>query len=133
MGNRFANMPLYFQRVEAHGILAAITFLLIVPSAIMINRFYYRNPRSAIRVHIWLQIVTVLLTTVIFILGYIVVGPQRNLTNPHHGIGTAIYILILIQFIGGAWVNSRERRKRRVYIPLKAVVSRCQARRVDIL
>ena len=123
MGNRFLELPGYHSLIRGHGIVAAITFLLIVPTAIMINRFYTRRPARAIRYHIWLQVLTLLLATVIFILGYFAVGPQRSLTNPHHGIGVAIYVLVLIQFFGGWWVNSRERRKRALQIPLKVVVS----------
>lgn len=123
MGNRFAEVPQYLTLIRAHGIIAAIVFLFVVPTAIFINRFYNRNPYMALRLHIWLQIITLLLTTVIFILGFFAVGPQRSLTNPHHGIGVAIYVLVLVQFIGGWWVHSREKRKRLMYIPLKLVVS----------
>ena len=123
MGNRFLELPGYHSLIRGHGVVAAITFLAIVPAAIMINRFYTRKPWIAVRYHIWLQILTVLLTTVVFVLGYFAVGPQRSLTNPHHGIGLAIYVLVLVQFIGGWLVHSRERRKRQIHVPLKAVVS----------
>ena len=126
MGNRFAEIPQYFTLIRAHGIVAAIVFLFVVPTAIFVNRFHKRNPYMALRLHIWLQIITVLLTTVLFILGFFAVGPQRSLTNPHHGIGVAIYVLILVQFLGGWWVHSREKRKRLMYIPLKLVVSTCR-------
>ena len=123
MGNRFREIPQYYTLIFAHGILAAITFLFIVPSAILVVRFYkYRNPYMHVRIHVWLQIMTVLLTTVVFILGFFAVGPERSLTNPHHGIGVAIFVLVLIQFIGGWWVNSREKRERLVYEPVKLVV-----------
>ena len=123
MGNRFLELPGYHSLIRAHGVIAAITFLVIVPAAIMINRFYTKS-WLAIRYHIWLQILTVLLTTVIFVLGYFAVGPERSLTNPHHGIGLAIYILVLVQFIGGWLVHRRLRRKRLVYIPVKLKVSK---------
>lgn len=122
MGNRFAQQPQYSNLIKAHGILAAITFLAVVPAAILILRFYGRNPRWALRFHIWLQILTVLLTTVIFVLGWLAVGPSRSLTNPHHGIGLAIYVLVLFQFIVGWWVHRREKMKRRLYEPLKVMV-----------
>lgn len=122
MGNRFAQLPQYHNLIRAHGVIAAITFLAIVPAAIMIVRFYGRNPRMALRYHIWLQILTVLLTTVIFVLGWFAVGPSRSLTNPHHGIGLAIYVLVLFQAIGGWWVHSSEKMKRRMYEPLKVMV-----------
>ena len=123
MGNRFAEITQYYYWIRAHGIIAAIVFLFVVPTAILINRFYKRNPQMAVRLHIWLQIITLLLSTVIIILGFMAVGPERNLTNPHHGIGLAIYVLILVQFLGGWWVNSRKKRKRVIYISLKLVVS----------
>jgi len=122
MGNRFREQPRYHDLIRAHGIIAAITFLGIVPAAIFILRFYGRNPRWALRFHIWLQILTVLLTTAVFVLGWFAVGPGRSLTNPHHGIGLAIYVLVLFQAIGGWWVHKREKMKRRVYEPLKVMV-----------
>ena len=122
MGNRFREEPEYHVLIRAHGIIAAITFLLIVPSAIMINRFYGRNPRLALRYHIWLQILTLLLTTVIFVLGWTAVGPSRSLTNPHHGIGLTIFVLVLFQFFFGWWVHRRERNKKKTYEPLKVMV-----------
>jgi uncharacterized protein YneF (UPF0154 family) len=76
----------------------------------------------ALRYHIWLQILTVLLSTVVFVLGWFAVGPRRSLTNPHHGIGLAIYVLIWLQAIGGWWVHRKEKMKRRIYEPLKVMV-----------
>ena len=123
MGNRFAELPGYHNLIRAHGIIATINFLFIVPTAIMIVRFYGRNPRMALRYHIWLQIITVLLTTVVFVLGWIAVGPGRSLSNPHHAIGLTIYILVLFQVVGGWWVHRREKNKRRLYEPLKVMVA----------
>ena len=123
MGNRFQALEQYHTIIRGHAIVAALTFLLIVPSAILTARFYSRNPFWALRLHIWLQILTVLLTTVVFILGFMAVGPPRSLTNPHHGIGVAIYVLVLVQFLGGAWVHKKEKGKRRFYIPIKLMVS----------
>lgn len=122
MGSRFAQQPQYHNLIRAHGVIAAITFLAIVPAAILILRFYGRSPRWALRFHIWLQILTVLMTTVIFVLGWLAVGPSRRLTNPHHGIGLAIYVLVLFQFIVGWWVHRKEKLKRRLYEPLKVMV-----------
>ena len=122
MGSRFQELPGYYNLIIAHGILAAITFLFVVPSAILILRFYGRNPRWAFRIHIWLQILTVLLTTVVFVLGWFAVGPSRKLSNPHHGIGLTIYVLVLVQFIFGWWMSRRERKQRRLYEPLKVMV-----------
>lgn len=123
MGNRFAQQPGYHNLIRAHGVIAAITFLAVVPAAILIVRFYGRNPRWALRFHIWLQISTVLLTTVVFVLGWLAVGPSRSLTNPHHGIGLAIYVLIIFQLFGGWWVHRKEKMKRRLYEPLKVMVN----------
>ncbi|MCJ1287749.1 hypothetical protein MMC26_007101 [Xylographa opegraphella] len=134
MGNRFREIPQYYTLILAHGILAAITFLFIVPAAILVVRFYkYRNPYMHVRIHVWLQIMTVLLTTVIFILGFFAVGPERSLTNPHHGIGVAIFVLVLIQFIGGWWVNAREKRKRLIYEPVKLVLHKWLGRTIALI
>lgn len=123
MGNRFLMLEQYHTLIRGHGAIAALTFLCIVPSAIMIARFHDRSPRWALRLHIWLQILTVALTTVVFVLGYFAVGPERSWTNPHHGIGLAIFVLVLTQAVGGWWVHSREKGRRRLYIPLKLMVS----------
>lgn len=130
MGNRFRDLTQYHLLIRGHGVVAALNFLLIVPSAIMIARFYVRSPRWALRLHIWLQILTVALTTVVFVLGWFAVGPERSLTNPHHGIGLAIYVLVLTQAIGGWWVHGREKGKRRMFNPLKLMVG-LQAARSD--
>lgn len=124
MGDRFAELTQYHSLILGHGVVAAITFLIVVPSAIFFARFHVRNPVRALRVHIWLQILTVLLTTVVFVLGFIAVGPERSLTNPHHGIGLALYVMVLFQFIFGWWIHHRERGKRRLFIPLKLMVNR---------
>ena len=109
MGNRFRDLPEYHTLVKGHGVLAAITFLLIVPLAIFTARFGWANPRLALRVHIWLQILTVFLSTVVLTLGWFAVGPNRSLTNPHHGIGVAIYVLIMFQAIYGWLVRKIEK------------------------
>lgn len=121
MGNRFRELTQYHLLIRGHAVVAAVTFLLIVPSAVLILRFHDRNPRGALRIHIWLQILTVLLSTAVFALGWLAVGPNRSLSNPHHGIGLAIYVLVLVQFIGGWWIHGKAK-KRRIHESLKAMV-----------
>ncbi|KAF2867220.1 hypothetical protein BDV95DRAFT_528341 [Massariosphaeria phaeospora] len=133
MGNRFRNMAGYHGVILAHGVLATLTFLFVVPAAILMARFYHRNPRLALRIHIWLQIMTVLLSTAAFILGFQAVGPKRSLTNPHHGIGVALYTLILIQAFGGCIIHRREKGKERYKIPLKLMLHQWLGRAVAIL
>lgn len=133
MGNRFFTLTGYHGLVEAHGIIAAITFLGIVPLAIFLMRFYGRNPRMALRMHIWLQILTVLLSTVIIILGFQAVGPNRSLTNPHHGIGVAIYVLLWAQVIWGCLVHRREKGRKRLHIPLTAMLHHWMGRAIALL
>ena len=122
MGNRFAELPGYFNLIQGHGIVAAITFIFLVPFSIMVLQFYKQSRTTAVRWHIWLQILTVMLVTVVFVLGFFAVGPQRSLSNPHHGIGVAVYVLILTQFVWGWFVHSRNQRKLLPYLPLKAMV-----------
>jgi hypothetical protein len=105
MGNRFATLVDYHKLILGHGILAAITFLFIIPGAVFLARYYTRQPGTAVRYHAYLQVLAVGLTTVVFVLGFFAVGPPRNLTNPHHGIGVAIYVLILVQAFGGRLVR----------------------------
>jgi 4-hydroxybenzoate polyprenyltransferase len=122
MGNRFAGLTEYHQLIVGHGVIAALTFLFIVPAAIMTARFYSRNGVLALRMHVWLQIITMFLATIVLILGWFAVGPSRSLTNPHHGIGVAIYTLVLFQAIYGAWVRHHESKRVRNHIPIKLMV-----------
>jgi hypothetical protein len=124
MGNRFRELHQYHSLIRGHGIVAAITFLGIVPASILLARFYGRSPFWALRLHIWLNVLTLLLATVVFILGFMAVGPERSLTNPHHGIGVAIYVLVIVQVIGGWWTHKREKNRRRRHFPLKIMVSK---------
>jgi hypothetical protein len=127
MGNRFRDMPQYHSLIRAHGVIAAIVFLGLVPGAILIARFYGPSPYRARRYHMWMQSVTVLLSTVVFVLGWFAVGPQRSLTNPHHGIGLAIYVLIMFQMFWGWFVHKRLKDRQRPHIPLKLMVSTCHS------
>ncbi|TGJ81675.1 hypothetical protein E0Z10_g7092 [Xylaria hypoxylon] len=115
MGNRFATLTQYHSLVTGHGVLAAITFLFLVPVAIMFARFH-PDRRKGRRVHAYLQVLSVGLATVVFILGFFAVGPSRSLTNPHHGIGVAIYVLILTQAIGGSIVRKIYKKSLRLMI-----------------
>lgn len=133
MGNRFFTLNGYHSLVEVHGIIAAITFLGIVPAAIIIVRFLGRSPWWALRLHIWLQITTFLLTTVVFITGWFAVGPERSLTNPHHGIGLAIFILVIVQLFGGALVHRRTKGQRRLHLPLKLMLHHWLGRAIALL
>ncbi|KAH0548610.1 hypothetical protein GP486_007846, partial [Trichoglossum hirsutum] len=133
MGNRFRTLAQYHSLILAHGIIAAIVFLFIVPTAIMTARFYSRRSAWAIRLHIWLQVLTVALTTVLFVLGWFAVGPSRSLTNPHHGIGLAIYVLVLTQAIGGWYMHSREKGKVRNRLPLKLMMHQWSGRLIALL
>ncbi|CAO2657639.1 Nn.00g037650.m01.CDS01 [Neocucurbitaria sp. VM-36] len=133
MGNRFRNMIGYKAIVTAHAILAAIAFLLVVPAAIFMARFYHRNPRTALRFHIWLQILTVLLSTAAFILGFQAVGRERSLSNPHHGIGVALYTLVMVQALGGSVIHKLEKGKERFKIPLKLMIHQWLGRLIALL
>lgn len=132
MGNRFRNMAAYKPLITAHGILAAVTFLFVVPGAIFMARFYHRNPRLALRVHIWLQILTLLLATALIVLGFQAVGLERSLTNPHHGIGVALYTLVVVQVLGGSIIHRLEKGKERFKVPLKLIVRLCDTSRLDL-
>ena len=96
-----------------HAVLAAITFIGIVPLAIFLAKYGSDWPggRVSFKLHVYLQIMTVFLTTVILVLGWFAVGPERSLTNPHHGIGVAIYVMILFQFIYGSCMYRHERKR----------------------
>lgn len=135
MGNRFRDLPQYHSLIRGHGIVAAITFLGIVPAAILIAKFGQRNPGLSLKLHVYLQVLTVLLTTVVLILGWFAVGPERALTNPHHGIGVAIYVLVLFQFLWGWLMFKIERRKKAAptMLPKKVFIHRLLGRALALL
>lgn len=116
MGNRFSTLTQYHTLILAHGVLGAIVFLFLVPTAIFYARFYTRRPGYAIRYHSYLQILAVLMTICLFTLGWFAVGPNRSLTNPHHGIGVAILTLILLQIVGGRLIKNIRGRSLRVML-----------------
>jgi hypothetical protein len=120
MGNRFLTLNGYQSLIRAHGIIAAITFLGLIPAAILIHRFLGRHEFWARRLHIWLSILSLLLGTVAFILGFIAVGPKRSLSNPHHGIGVALFTLLWFEAINGClW---RNRKKSNLHWPLSLML-----------
>jgi hypothetical protein len=104
MGNRFSTLTQYHSLITAHGVLAAITFLFLVPLAVMTKRFRRAPHESVVRTHSYLNVLAIGFSTVVFVLGFFAVGPSRSLTNPHHGIGVAIYVLILLQALGGRMI-----------------------------
>lgn len=106
MGNRFSTIPQYHRIVLAHGIIAAITFLFLVPFAVMLVRFQ-RAPTTPRRNHAYINIFSAGLATVVFVLGWFAVGPKRSLTNPHHGIGVAIYTLVLVQVLAATCIRKK--------------------------
>lgn len=106
MGNRFSTLTQYHRMILAHGILGAMIFLFLIPTAVMIVRFYDGRPGWAVRYHARLHIFSALLLLVVFLLGFLSVGPNRSLSNPHHGIGVALFVLFILQFIGGSIVKS---------------------------
>lgn len=122
MGNRFRNMSGYKALITAHGVLATIAFLFVIPAAIFMARFYHRNPRTALRCHIWLQVSAVLLSTAAIVCSFQAVGLERSLSNPHHGIGVALYTLVMVQALGGSVIHRLEKGKERYKIPLKLMV-----------
>ncbi|KAK3115261.1 hypothetical protein LTR53_005581 [Teratosphaeriaceae sp. CCFEE 6253] len=137
MGNRFRDLPGYHRLILGHGILAAITFLGILPAAIFVAKFYRSNPRMAVKLHVYLQIMVVFLSTVVLVLGWFAVGPERSLTNPHHGIGVAIYVCVMAQFLYG-WLMARLERNRKnpmelTRTPLKVWLHKLFGRSIALL
>lgn len=124
MGNRFKDMAGYHSIIIAHGVIGTIVFLGIVPISTLIIRYYSRwNPFWAFKLHAWCQVLTLLLSTVVFVLGWFAVGPERSLTNPHHGIGLAIYVMVIFQVLWGWFLHKKESKRTRHNVPLKLVVS----------
>ncbi|KAI1326087.1 hypothetical protein F5Y16DRAFT_249520 [Xylariaceae sp. FL0255] len=117
MGNRFSTLTQYHTLITGHGVLAAITFLFIIPISVMYARFHQnREITEARRIHAYMNVVALGLSTVVFILGFFAVGPSRALSNPHHGIGVAIYVMILVQAISGRLVKNIYKRSLRLML-----------------
>jgi hypothetical protein len=133
MGNRFSSLDEYHLLIEGHGILAVITFLFVLPASIMIVRFRDQNPGWGQRLHIFLNILAIFLVTIVFMLGWFAVGPSRSLTNPHHGIGLAIYVLMLFQLLFGAWTRRRIRKTQPRRIPVKLMLHQWLGRAIALL
>ncbi|EQL30696.1 hypothetical protein BDFG_06846 [Blastomyces dermatitidis ATCC 26199] len=133
MGNRFREMAGYHSLIRAHGVIAAITFLGLIPTAILMARFYSPSPFWALRYHIWLHVLSLFLSTVVFVLGWFAVGPNRSLTNPHHGIGLAIYVMIIFQTFWGWFVHKRTKGKRLFHMPLKVMFHKWLGRALALL
>ena len=83
--------------------------------------------------HIYLNILALLLSTVVLVLGWFAVGPERSLTNPHHGLGVAIYVLIWVQSIGGRWIYGGVKGKARGRLHLTAYIHQWVGRATAIL
>ncbi|KAF7554649.1 hypothetical protein G7046_g6758 [Stylonectria norvegica] len=105
MGNRFSTVKQYHTIILAHAIMGAIIFLFLIPFSVMTARFYSRRPGWAVKYHAQVNILAGLLLLVVFILGFFAVGPKRSLSNPHHGIGVAIFVLFVLQIVGGRLVR----------------------------
>lgn len=85
--------------------MGTMIFLFIIPFSVMIVRFYSLHPGYAVVYHAQMQVFAALMLLVVFILGFFAVGPERNLSNPHHGIGVAIFVLFALQIVGGRLVR----------------------------
>ncbi|KEY70034.1 hypothetical protein S7711_04049 [Stachybotrys chartarum IBT 7711] len=105
MGNRFSTFTEYHRLIIAHGVLAAMAFLFLLPFSIMTARFYTTRPGMSIKYHAQLNIFAGLLVLAVFILGFFAVGPERHLTNPHHGIGVTIFVMLVLQLVGGRLIR----------------------------
>ncbi|KAF3393953.1 hypothetical protein F1880_004932 [Penicillium rolfsii] len=134
MGNRFKDMAGYHSLIIAHGVIGTIVFLGLVPISTLIIRYYGRwNPFWAFKLHAWFQVLTLLLSTVVFVLGWFAVGPKRSLTNPHHGIGLAIYVMVVFQVLWGWFMHKKESKRVRHHVPLKLVIHRWLGRALALL
>ncbi|KAI6767282.1 hypothetical protein HG530_005291 [Fusarium avenaceum] len=111
MGNRFSTLTQYHGLIRAHAVMGIIVFLFLIPFSVMTARFYSRRPGYAIKYHAQVNIFAGLLLVAVFTLGYFAVGPERSLSNPHHGIGVAIFALFFIQLFGG-WIVRRVTKSR---------------------
>ena len=116
MGNRFRDLPQYHRLILGHGVVAAITFLGLVPLSIFVSKWGKRwpGPRRSFKLHVYAQVLVIFLVTTVIALGFLAVGPERSLSNPHHGIGLAIYVLYVFLFLQG-WLMYRHERKRETF------------------
>lgn len=126
-------MPRYHNIIKAHAVIAVIAFLVLLPFSVMFARFYSKVPGRGVRMHIYLNILVLGLSTVVFILGFMAVGPERSLTNPHHGIGVAIYVMLIWQTIVGNWIRKKFKKKGYRRPPIKLMLHQWIGRATAIL
>ncbi|KAL8941193.1 MAG: hypothetical protein Q9211_001907 [Gyalolechia sp. 1 TL-2023] len=93
MGNRFREFNGYHNLILAHGIMAALTFLLFVPAAIMSMRFKRHRPNA---LHHWLGRTIALLGIAQVALGLTLYGSPKALFVLY---ALAVFILVLAYFI----------------------------------
>lgn len=135
MGNRFRGLTEYHKLILGHGVLAAITFLFLLPLAIWSAKYWRTGGRRAVKLHVYLQILVITLSTVILVLGWFAVGPERSLTNPHHDIGVAIYAALWFQFLYG-WIMGRMEKRRQMMptrVPTKVWLHKLLGRAIALL
>lgn len=124
MGNRFRDLTGYSSLIIAHGVMATIVFLGFVPAGVLVMRYYSQwTPYWAHKYHAWLYVLSLLLSTAVFMTGWFAVGPERSLTNPHHGIGVALYVMLIFQVFWGWFSHRLERGRENYRLPLKFMVS----------
>ena len=124
MGNRFRDLSGYSSLIIAHGVMAAVVFLLFVPAGVLVMRYYsHWDSYWAHKYHAWLYVLSLLLSTAVFMTGFFAVGPERSLTNPHHGIGVALYVMLISQVFWGWLAHRLEGGKVNYRLPLKLMVS----------
>ncbi|KAK1139958.1 hypothetical protein N8T08_011035 [Aspergillus melleus] len=97
MGNRFREMPQYRTLIIAHGVIATIVFLGLVPMSILTIRYFSRwSPFWAFKLHVWCQVLTLLLSTVVFVLGLTLWGSPKSLFILY---SIAVFALLVAFFV----------------------------------
>lgn len=124
MGARHRGDTRYYRLIVVHGFFAALSILVLIPSAIIFARFFLhgRNPRAAMWGHIGLNFAAMVSLTIAFVAGYFAVGRKDWGWNPHHLIGVSLYAAVLLQGLFGCFVRMRNQKKIRKKVALHAMV-----------
>ncbi|KAF3937165.1 hypothetical protein ABW19_dt0200771 [Dactylella cylindrospora] len=133
-GARHRGDTRYYRLIVVHAVFMCLAILLCIPFGIFTARFRaYKNPRRAIRTHIYSNIFTIVFLTIGFACGYIATTGQRAWTNPHHIIGLTIYSAIMLQALLGVIVHQRGKYRVTPHLPLRTMLHRWLGRAIWLL
>ncbi len=106
---------------QAHGLMMAIAWVVLVPVAVLMMRFFKKLNPVTFHIHRALNAVAVVVAVVAYIMG-LSRGSHKQLA--HLAIGTIVVSLALVQAVSGTMRPEKRRRTRQVWFLLHAYPGR---------